>query len=146
VQLDHVRAARALMQPVHVLRDERGHVLRRFDACERAMRLVRMRVRDHGPAHHAACPVALPRLVRTDERLQRDGRRTLPFAVFVAIAGNTGVGADARAGQHEKPRMPAHEVVERRKCGGVDGGRQKVGHERGFTRGVFCCASCACSA
>ncbi|CAM2137963.1 hypothetical protein PT2222_100050 [Paraburkholderia tropica] len=125
VQLDHAMTARALMQAVDVLRDERADAPRRFEPRERAMRAVGLREPDGRPAQHAARPVAAARAVRAEKLLQRDGRRTLPRAVFVAIAGDARIRADARAGQHEQARVALGERlerIERRECiSGLDG-------------------------
>jgi hypothetical protein len=126
MQFDHVGAARALVQAVDVLRDEALDPAGCAEPRERAMRRVRLRAADHRPADHAARPVAPARGVGAEKVLQLDRRRAHPFAVAVAIAGNAGIGADARAGQHEQPRMALDEGMQRIERGRVDAGGWRV--------------------
>lgn len=113
VQLDDVDAARALMQPVDVLRDEPPDACRRAEPRERMMRRVRLRAPDHGPAEHAARPVAAARMIGIEKLAILNRLRAHPCAVAVAIAGNAGIGTDARAREHEQARMLLDERMQR---------------------------------
>ncbi len=131
VQLDHAGAAGGLMQAVDILRDQCLDMPGLLQPGERAMRVVGQGARHDRPAHHAARPIALPARVRFEKLAVLDRRARTPVAIGVAVAGDARVGADAGAGQHQQPRVAAHEVDQRL---GIAMWRT-VGCERGGNRG-----------
>ncbi len=127
VQFDHVVAARPLMQAVDVLRDEAFDPARAAEPRQRDVRPVRPRAAHDRPADHAARPVAAPRGIGAEEFVKLDRRRAHPLTVAVAVTGNAGIGADARAGQHEQARMTLDERVQRIERGRIDVGDGGIG-------------------
>ncbi len=112
VKLDHGRTPGALVQTIHILRDELLHATPGFELAQSNVRSVGHRPGYQRPAEHAARPVAPARSLCAQKILQLHGRRTLPLSVTVAVTRDTRLCADARAGQYEQPRMPPYESFE----------------------------------
>ena len=119
VQIDHLPAARALVQRVHVLGDDRCTEL---SQCP--MPGVGLGDAEAPKPHHRAKPVTAARLGASDEvavgdRVGRSGVRT-------AVVGDAGVRRDAGAGQ----RHPAASGENVSQCGDVGGARIGDRHAR----------------
>ena len=100
VQVDHAAAAGALVQAVHVLRDEAVERPLVLEASERFVSRVRARGGHDGPAREAARPVASAHVDIVQKLAQLHGSAALPVSVLVAIVRDARFGAAARAGQH----------------------------------------------
>jgi hypothetical protein len=100
MQVDDLAAAGAMMQSIDVLGDQRRHRAGRFECRERRVGAVRPRICDPRPPGEAACPVALANLGPGDEVGVLHGPGVLPVAVPVAVVGDAGRRADARAGNN----------------------------------------------
>ena len=112
MQVDDFAAAGGRVQSVDVLGDEQLDEPHRLELRERAMRGIRQRLRNDGPAHGTARPVALAHLEARHERAELHGSRAFPLALFVAVIGNAGAGAHARSGEHRETRMTFDEFAE----------------------------------
>ena len=110
VQVDDAPAARALVQPVHVLGHEADDAARPLELRQREVSGVRARVANAGPAPQAAGPVAPARGRAAREIGERHRLRVLPGAVRVAVVGNPGRRAAAGARQHEDARVLVEEA------------------------------------
>src|SRR5690606_3914552 len=112
VQVDHPALAGDLVEPVDVLRDDELDAVIGLETRERGVRAVRARAAKARPADAAPCPIALPGVGIADERLERHRSGALPRAVCIPVVRNAGLGAAARARQHEEAAMVRDEALE----------------------------------
>jgi hypothetical protein len=137
VELHDVSSARSLVQSVHILRYQSPHAAGALHRRQRVVRAVGPRLLgEGGPPGEGASPVALARRVARHEILVRDW----PEAGAVGAAGravvrHAALGADAGAGEDEKPRRVRNELCER--CDLRGAWRRRVGH-RASTRAARC--------
>ena len=113
MQVDHVPAAGAGVQPVDVLRDQELNEPLGLELRECAMCAVGLRAADDGPADGAARPVPLAHLGVGHERAEIHGPRAFPLALLVPVVGNAGARADAGAGEHREAGMCLDEIAQR---------------------------------
>ena len=85
VQVDHPRAARRLVQPIHVLGQQKLASAPRLEPGQRAMRVVGLSPTNEPPADEAARPIAAARLFLAHEGLIGHGLGAFPLALGVAI-------------------------------------------------------------
>src|SRR6185503_8570922 len=84
----------------------------RLEVHERVVCAIWLRPADDGPAHCAARPITLAHFCIRHEGPELHRTRAFPFALLVPIVGNTGAGADARAGEHGEPGMCLDELAQ----------------------------------
>ena len=85
VQVDDPRAARRLMQAVHVLGDEELNSAHRFEPGQGAVSIIGFSLTNEPPADEAPRPIAPARLFFAHEGLIGHRLRPLPLTVGVAI-------------------------------------------------------------
>ena len=85
VQVDHPFAASRLVQPVHILRQQKLGSSPRLERGQSAMRVVGLSLTHDPPADEAARPVAAARLFLAHEGLVGHRLGAFPLAVRVAI-------------------------------------------------------------
>jgi hypothetical protein len=112
VQVDHVPAAGGVVQPVDVLGDQQPDETLRLEVRERVVCPVRLRAVDERPADRAARPVTLAHPCVRHEGAKLHGSCALPCAVLVAVVGNSGARADARARQDREAPMSPDEFTQ----------------------------------
>ena len=98
VQLDHVSAARLVVELVHVLRDEGGQQPRPLPPRQGAVVGVGEEAGPARPAHEVARPVALPRLAALHEHLVLHrplGRGGVQAHVLAAVVGDPALRGDS---------------------------------------------------
>ena len=88
MQVDHLRAAGRLMQPVHVLGEKQLASAHRLEPGQSAMRVVGLGLTNAPPADEAARPIAPAGLFLAHEGLIGHRLRPFPLAVGVAIVRN----------------------------------------------------------
>ena len=110
VQVDHVRAAGGLVQPIDVLRDQLHYAILLLQMCQGAMRVVGQRGAQAAPADQAARPVALLRARLAHEVLKHDRSGPFPAAVGVAVVRDSGFSAAAGTGQNEQAGIALDEL------------------------------------
>ena len=128
VELDHVRAARRLMQPVDVLRDHEEVGLRPFDRRQRAVSRIGRRTGDQLAAPGIPIPDELRVAAERVGRGELERIELRPHAgLRVAKRRHAGFGRDSRAGQRGNRARLAQAVDQRsRNGGGFGDGRHRT--------------------
>jgi hypothetical protein len=103
------------MQAIYILRDQHLRAPLPLEPRQGTMRIIGPCVTESPPANQAARPIAAPGMQVADERLEQDWLGAFPVAIFVAIVGNSRVGAATGTRQHEQARVPLNELAELRK-------------------------------
>jgi len=102
MQIDDPVAARLLMQPIDVLRDQAVQAPGALEACEGVVSSARPHGSQPLPADRRSRPITLSRSDTGGEFLEAHGRLALPGAVPIPVIRNSGLGAAARTGQYHK--------------------------------------------
>src|SRR5262249_21878209 len=74
--------------------------------------VIRLCVAEPPPSDQTARPVAAPCVDITDEGLEHDRPRALPFSVLVPVIGDSRVGTAARTRQHKQSRVLVNELAQ----------------------------------
>ena len=123
VERDHVLGPRGLVEPVDVLRDDRGDLSPPLEVRERRVARVRRRGAERVVAHERAGPVALPLRVDAHELVVGHGRVALAVrALGAPVVGDAAVRGEARARQRDDPRLapePGRELLRRARVVGA---------------------------
>ena len=101
MQGQQIAASGAGVQAVHVLRDDAIDSAQLLELDERVVGTVRLGAAHAAPTHVGASPVTLTGGVIVAEFLVGHGTVVVQGSARAAVVGDAGLGAHARAGEHE---------------------------------------------